>query len=169
MSAKIYIANGTPQNHQFHYRVPERQNPRIVDIPAGRQVSIDGDNEETTAMIIEQLERYGAVPKSSIRLIRSPRTLIYSIDRKAIDSNKIDEARERDEVARQEVAAQKTQDAGLSLLPIASNKGGNPDAIKATSLEVTQVSDMGETKNGVNVEINVRKDAPGKMQTGKRA
>lgn len=164
----LHIANATHQNQQFHYRIPEKVRTLAIDIPAGRQVRIPFDlNEEEVAAVVAQLERFGAVPKSDVRAILRPRALLYSVDRKPIEADKLDEARERDEVARQEIAAEQTQNAGLALLHTAT-KQGNPNSVKATSLEVKQMTDLGEVKEGVNVEINVSKDAPGKMQTSKR-
>lgn len=167
--SQVFVANGTHQHQQFIYRVPESPSVRRLEIPAGRQAKFNEDfTDGQLPHIITQLERFGAVPQSDVKAITAPRTLVYSVNKQPIAANKLDEARELDEAARQEVAAQQTENAGLALLST-SAQHTNPDAIKSTSLEVTQLSDQGDdpVKGGVDVEIGVSRSA-GKMQTGKR-
>ncbi len=170
--AQVHIANGTHQNQHFFYRVVEAQTLRKIEIPAGRQQKFPEDFVEGHQLdsLIKQLERFGAVPASEVSHIEKPRALVYSIDRKPISVGKIDEAREKDEAARQEVSAQQTENAGLTLLATAAQRG-NPEAIKTTSLEVTQLNDQGEDpkRGGVDVEVSVSTNASaGKKQMGKR-
>ena len=143
---------------------------RRLEVPAGRQQKFPEDFSDGQQLdsLIKQLERFGAVPASDLNAIEKPRALVYAIDRKPIPVGKIDEARERDEAARQEVSAKQTENAGLALLATDAARG-NQDAVKSTSLEVTQLNDQSEDaqKGGVDVEVGVSHSA-GKKQTGKR-
>ena len=162
----VFIANGTHQHMNFNYRLAEMGSFGSLEIKAGRQARFPMDlNDTQLAMLITQLERYGAVGVPDVKHITIPRTLIYSVDRK-ISSDKINEAREMDEAARQEVAAQKLEEAGLAQFPTDDQLAG---ATKSTSLEVIQLGDQGQenVKGGVDTQVLVSKSA-GRKETGKR-
>ena len=175
--AELYVANGSHQRLLFQYRVPaEAVRIREILIPPGRQVKFNEDFDETQlASVVEQLERYGAVPVKEIGTIIYPRSLVYSVSRKAISSDAINAAREADEKARQEVAAEQTEKAGLSLLAIAESAG---PPVESTSLEVVELQShdpnlgLGERQDrqrrGVDVEITVSKKLRGKTTTKRR-
>lgn len=162
----VYVANGTHQHIQFNYRLPETKSFRALEIRAGRQTRFTEDfDEHALSVLVEQLERYGAVGVADVKNIVLPRSLIYSVDRK-ISSDKINEARLKDEAARQEVAAQKLEEAGLAQFPADERLAS---ATKSTSLEVIQLGEQNQegVKGGVDAEITVSKRA-GKKETGKR-
>ncbi len=163
---QIFVANGTHQHIAFNYRLPEMTSFRCLEIKAGRQAKFpEMLNDSEVSMLVAQLERYGAVSVPDVKHITIPRTLIYSVDRK-IASEKIDEARRKDEEARQEIAAQKLEEAGMAQFPTDDYMAG---ATKSTSLEVNQLGDQGQenVKGGVDAEITVTKTA-GRKTTGKR-
>ncbi len=162
----VYVANGTHQHIQFNYRLPEMNSFRTLEIRAGRQTRFPEDlSDMSLSVLVAQLERYGAVGVADVKNIVLPRSIIYSVDRK-ISSDKINEAREKDEAARQEVAAQKLEEAGLAQFPTDERLAG---LTKSTSLEVVQLGDQGQesVKGGVDAEITVSKRA-GRKETGKR-
>ncbi|MHB8406234.1 MAG: hypothetical protein ACYDCJ_12505 [Gammaproteobacteria bacterium] len=162
---RVFVANGTHQHMHFNYRLPEKNSFRSLEIRAGRQARFSEDLSDTDlASLISQLERYGAVGVADVKHITIPRTLLYSVDRK-ISSDKIDEARVKDEAARQEVAAQKLEEAGLAQFPTDHLAG----ATKSTSLEVVQLGDQGQEgiKGGVDTQVVVSKTA-GRKAVGKR-
>lgn len=162
---QIYLANGTHQHVQFNYRLPEHNSFRTLEVKAGRQVRFPEDLSETDVNhLVSQIERYGGVGVSDVKHIMIPRSLVYSVDRK-ISSDKIDEARTRDEIARQEVAAQKLEEAGLAQFP---SDGELAAHTNSTSLEVIQLGDQGDgVKGGVDSLVTVAKSA-GRKTTGKK-
>lgn len=80
---KLFVANTTRQNQQFHYRVPEVPKIMIAEIPIGSQVRIykDDASSQDVNSIITQLESYGAVNADSIRGLKSFAGLCYSVDK----------------------------------------------------------------------------------------
>ena len=64
----LYIANATSRNHHFHYRVPEVSRLFDQEIPAGQQWQIPEVHRspEAIAAIVDELVRYGAIPRSSV-------------------------------------------------------------------------------------------------------
>ena len=167
--SQVFVANSTYQHFHFNYSIPEVMGFRTLEIRAGRQRKFPEDfNETQLQAVLTQLERYGAVAVSDIRYITLPRSLVYSVDRE-LSSDKINEARKKDEAARQEISAQKTEEAGLVLPAIAQAQSGNIE-VRATSLEVTQLEDrdsVDAVKGGVDVEVRVDKSA-GKRRASKR-
>jgi|SRR6185503_1423949 len=161
----VFVANGTYQHMDFNYRLPEMPSFRRLEIKAGRQEKFPEDlNDLEVESLIKQLERFGAVQVSDVKSITIPRSLVYSVDRK-ISSDKINEAREKDVDARQEVAAEMLTNAGLAQFPQDEQLAA---VTKSTSLEVVQLDNQGkDAKNGVDAEVVVSKTA-GKRETTTR-
>lgn len=165
---QIFIGNPSTQHRRFCYRIPERPLPRTLHVPALSQVKIEGNfDDDVTKFIVQQLEAFGAVPKSDLNSIRSPRALVYYVGRNPIEEGKLDEAQKLDLDARQDVATKQTENAGLALLNTAEKATGKPNSIASTSMEIKQVDDMGEVKKGVNFEVGVDRTA-GKMRSEKK-
>lgn len=181
----ILVANPSYQTYRPEYRVPELydRDPRSgelfpklfrAEIKPGQQVRLAPGNfsEEQKNAIIEQLERYGAVPKSEVRsmAIIAPgglpirRPLVYSVE-VPIKSDQIDEAREADEVIRQAIADREVEAAGSTVIP----PNMSPElqhALKQTmqesTLHVEQIQDLENERSqrgGVNKTITVSKKA----------
>jgi len=167
--AHVYVANGTHQHQHFLYRVVESKSLRRLEIPAGRQQRFPEDFSEGQQIdeIIRQLERFGAVPASDVPAVHTPRALVYSVG-KPIKSDPIDAARERDEEVRQDVAAQKTEEAGLAQFSTLAQHGAQA-SLKSSTLEVTQMETVGDRpeKDGVDFEAKVDTKA-GKRANSKR-
>lgn len=163
----VYVANGTFQNIHFNYRLPEVGNIRTLEIRAGRQVKFPEDMNETQVLAIEkQLQRYGGHPVSDVKSITVPRALVYSVDR-TIKSEKINEAREKDESARQEVAAQKLEDVGVTQFDTVE-KYGDGSKVQKSAIEIEQLDSHGDLDlKGVNTEIVVSRKA-GKREASRR-
>lgn len=174
----ILVANPSYQKVRFQYRVPEHSKPFRVDIVAGSQVKLaPGDfTEEQKNAVIAQLERFGAVPSSEVKslsIIRVGSTpyrkpMVFSIQT-PVKSDKIDEAREADEVIRQAVADREAEAAGCATIP----PNLSPEvahvmrkAQQESTMHIEQIKDL-ETergqKGGVNKTITVSKKA-GKRQ-----
>jgi len=169
----VFVANYTQQHRHFHYRVPESQALRQVEIRPGAQAQLSEDlNDTSLAAIIEQLERAGAVPSTDPKALTTAFGLIYTVG-KPIPSKHIDAARERDVVVRQEIAGDKVMEAGEALHAVASS--GAPGKVESSTLEVTQMTDRDEgataVKGGVDAQVMVSRSAPqqrGRQSTRRR-
>jgi hypothetical protein len=163
--SQIYVANGTLQNRDFNYRIKGVDTPRMVKIRAGGQAVLP-DNLDGLELqdVIEQLTRAGAVPQSETSNIVLTKALIFDVRKNPIDPDRIQEALEKDEAARQETAAQKMEEAGLAAFNNADAQ--NPGKVLETSVEIVEVTDKGKTKDGVNAEFVVSKSP--KRRAGKK-
>lgn len=164
---KVYISNGTMQHRIFQYRCPRLGQIKQVTIPAGRQAVLDDTSytREHLRALESQLVIAGGVLKSEAGHIARPFSLLYWID-EAISSDAIDQARERDVVARQEVAAEVTEQAGLATF--ATLAAPQPDKVREATLDVVQLDDQGgDNRRGVNFEATVSTSA-GKRRDGRR-
>lgn len=79
---KLYIANGTHQNIDFQYRLPEYKTYRQQNIPIGGQIRISGElNEKQIEIIIQFHIKYGMVKYSEIGDFKNYYVpYVYSID-----------------------------------------------------------------------------------------
>ncbi len=156
---QILVANPTHQHIEFHFRVPEYQKIFSTLVPAGRQMALPVDcNDLQMQAIVTQLERIGAVPASDVASLSSPRGLIYST-RKPIPAEKIDAGRERDEEIRQQIADQKTEEAGIASAFI---QGHTSDGMQSSTLEVQELQPTTReerVKGGVDTRVTVSKRA----------
>jgi hypothetical protein len=171
---QILVANPSYQLVRFEYRVPEHARSFRAAIYPGSQVRLaPGDfSEAQKDSVVEQLERYGAVPDSEVRGIKivvpgtSPvrRTLVFSIQT-PIKSDKIDEAREADETIRQAISDREAEAAGCATIP----PNIQPEVARVlrqtqqeSTLHIEQIQSL-ETergqKGGVNKTITVSKKA----------
>jgi hypothetical protein len=167
----ILLANPSHQHTLFNYRVPEHEKPFVADIRAGHQVVLmpRDMNDMQVKKVVEQMERYGFVPESDVRSILNPRSLVFSL-RKPVSSDKIDEARERNETLRQEIADQEIENAGVSTVPPGLPRDLQ-DAVRhgqqTSTLEVRQIENLESergVKNGVDTTITVSKKAGAKTR-----
>jgi hypothetical protein len=104
------------------------------------------------------------VPQSETSNIVLTKALIFDVRKNPIDPDRIQEALEKDEAARQETAAQKMEEAGLAAFNNADAQ--NPGKVLETSVEIVEVTDKGKTKDGVNAEFVVSKSP--KRRAGKK-
>lgn len=169
----VFVANPSLQHRHFMYRVLEAATLRRLEIRAKCQAQVPGDFEGANlTSLVKQLEGFGAVPANDPRSITRPYALIYKVEAsktRPIASDQINEAMERDAEARQERAAQETENTGKANFVAVS--GSAPGRVQSTALEVEQLTDREEdpelVKGGVNYEIEVSKSAPvsGKVET----
>lgn len=90
---KLYVANCTRQNQEFHYRLdfnsPDAPNVKVgpnakrMAIPPGRQAMVGGEDmfPNQVAMIVRQLEHYGARDVSDISRLDSVAPYVFSKDK----------------------------------------------------------------------------------------
>ena len=156
---QIFIANGTLQHRELHYRVPNVPTPRVRTIPAGSQDVLPDDlSGEALKNVILQLERLGAVPFDDLAAITKPNALLYRIQ-KQIESETIDEARALDTEARTEVAAEQMEASGLKAFSAAQvelrRAGVNPETLTESTITLTEVTDIQTVKDSVSAEFTV--------------
>ncbi|HUW79730.1 MAG TPA: hypothetical protein VMV54_02400 [Acidocella sp.] len=167
---QVFIANGTMHNKVFMYRVVEGQQIRQITIPSKRQVKFPEDfSGPGLEYLIKQLERAGGVPQNDLNSITSAYAMVYSVSKDPIVSDKIDQSVNLDKTVRQAIAGDMTEAAGL--VSFATLAGPNPDALKATGLEVVQLGDQGDdtVRDGVSFEANVSREAGGRRDGKRRA
>jgi hypothetical protein len=170
----ILVANVSYQLVRFQYKVPNHTKPFRANILPGNQVKLaPGDfTESQKNYVVQQLERYGGVPDSEVRglsiiipgVAPTRRSLVFSIQA-PIKSDKIDEAREADEIVRQAVADREVEAAGCTNIP-PNIKPELANMLRKTqqesSLHIEQIQDL-ETergqKGGFNKTITVSKKA----------
>jgi hypothetical protein len=158
---EIYVANATLQHRQLSYRRkedmrPEAQ-PRVLEIPAAGQAKFPGDyDNEGVRFLIKQIERSGGVPYDDLDAITRPHTLVYRVE-KVVESDTISEAVEQDTEARTEIAATQMENAGFAAFNAAQNmlktNGVDPQSLRETSLEITEVTDVTTVEDGVSMEV----------------
>lgn len=162
--ARLLIANGTHQYHDFQYRAPEFDKVFSTTIGPGRQVELPFDmNEHQLRAVITQLERYGARPASDIDHLTTPRGLVFSVNR-AISSEKIDEAREKDAEVRQQIADEQIEAAGVAVPAVGETAEHlNKATLEIRELQPTQREEA--VKGGVDTTIEVSKNAGQRQKT----
>jgi hypothetical protein len=170
--ANVYVANGTYQAMIFQYRIPERDNARALRIPPHGQAKFPEDLEgHNLEYVLAQLHRYGARPHDDIRAIINPKALVYRVDR-AVTSDAIDAAAEKDEHIRQDISAEKFENAGLQAFNEAKKTLPNPKALKKTVMEIEQLktadSQSEPDRQGVDFEVEVSVNEAGKRATKRR-
>ena len=155
--SQVNVANPTLQHAHFSYRLPHIQTLRTLKIPAGGQVKFPEDlTGNDLQSVLDQLARYGAVPQSEVGAIVRPKTLIFDVSATPIKVDKIEEGLGRDEDARQEVAGQKMEEAGLGAFKTTQDNllaAKAPGKLTETSVEIVEVNDRGKVEGGVNVEF----------------
>ena len=87
---KLYIANGTTQDHDFVYRLQGGPGARVQRIPVGQQIALAGDLDPNQIdQIISQHSKYGLVPAEKIDQTRPFAGLCYAVD-KPVAATKIE-------------------------------------------------------------------------------
>ena len=82
---RLYVANATPQNHVFMYRLPEKTGEYQLSIPPGSQVRLPQElSKPDIDSIIEQRARYGFVEARTARSFRQFSALCYSVDKPVV-------------------------------------------------------------------------------------
>ena len=86
----LYIANGTSQKWNFHYRVLERKSFMTQEIPIGEQIVIPNLSPPDVDYLIQQGAKYGMVDVAEMdRVGKAFKGLCYSIG-KPVKSDKIE-------------------------------------------------------------------------------
>lgn len=162
----VFLANPSLAHKHFLYRVVEGVALRSVIIPPKRQERIPGDFEGPgLRYLIEQIETAGGVPENDLKAIERPHSMVYKVSpsaAKPIAADTLDAAVVFEQRAMQELSGDKSEEAGL--VAFATLARPNPDALRSSSLEVTQMADTPggndeAVKGGVDFEARVDKKA----------
>lgn len=79
---QLYIANGTRQINDFHYRIPETKQVRRQTIAVGGQILISGDLTKVEVdAVIDQHRKYGLIPADEIDTSNGPAPLCFQVGR----------------------------------------------------------------------------------------
>jgi hypothetical protein len=113
---KMFIANGTHQNIDFQYRIPEYKNYRQQNIPVGGQIRISGElSPKDVEAIVATHEIYGMVEASKISDFRGWHIpYIYSIG-DPISAGVIAELVEHNRTVHTELGIKYRQEAAVAL------------------------------------------------------
>ena len=154
---QVFVGNPTLQHRELQYRMPGQKSIRTVKIYAGGQSQLLDDlTGPSLDNVIAQLENLGAVPEGDIRAIVLPKQLIYRVAPTPIDVDVIAEGLSLEEDARQEVAGQKLEEAGLGAFKLAQEFSKKERLHPTeTSIEIVETDAKGKVEGGVNTEFVV--------------
>ncbi len=144
----LFIANGTQQIQDFHYRVPDSNKVRQQKIAIGGQIRISGDL--TTAdidAIVDQHKIYGMIPAEEIFSGRDPAPTAYRVG-KAITQEEIFQLTQRNEGVLVERGKETRKNAAIglaSMLGTAAREGGTGVEFQEAEIEITEEPGKGRS------------------------
>lgn len=145
----LFIANGTMQVQEFHYRLPEAKNARRQVIPVGEQIRISGDLRSVDVdAIIKQHVKYGLIPADEILRGTKPAPLAYRVGR-YISSEEIVLLSNRNQGILIDLGRQTRKDAAVAVgnaLGRAAQESGND--FDTADVEITEVPKAGGAGTG---------------------
>ncbi len=164
---KMYVANATPQNHNFIYRLPGKIDYIRQNIPAGGQVQLSGDltTMEIDA-VVEQHAPYGLVSAREVDRTKPFAGLCYALD-KPVQLGKIESLIEHNREVMTERGRQLRTEAALAVNERVENElfeRQMPDTVRSLEMHVEEISrgqrgdDSPEFNEGVRV---TREGEPG--------
>jgi hypothetical protein len=152
--------------------MPGQKSIRTVKIYAGGQSQLLDDlTGSSLENVIAQLVSIGAVPEGDIRAIVLPKQLIYRVAPTPIKVDVIAEGLSLEEDARQEVAGQKLEEAGLGAFKIAADASKKERLHPVeTSIEIVETDANGRVEGGVNTEfvVSTKRERVTKKRTEKK-
>jgi hypothetical protein len=152
----LFIANTTKQNFHHHFRVPEMNRPYFVRIQSGTQVQVERRfSPATEAMIIEQLQKYGArnAKEVSGRLEDFP-GIFWRQDR-PITEGEIVAGHDAVVDAQSRRAAAESSKSALGFDAAHRDKKTRRRGVLTTEVEVVQEVPKGEKPSGNEVTLHV--------------
>jgi hypothetical protein len=136
---KMFVANGTHQNIDFQYRLPEVRNYRQQIINIGGQIRISGDlSAKDIDAIISAHEIYGMVEASEISQKHGTHIpYIYSVD-KPISANSIAELVAHNRVVNNALGVKYRQEAAVAVSQQITNNNENPDVLRSLEMGIKE-------------------------------
>lgn len=166
---RLWVANTTKKNVEFHYRLPEQPRPFVAHVPIGSQVPVhSGDlNSPMIDALIEQLRRYGAVPAEEVDRTREFIGLCYSVDT-PVQAKRIQSAVEHNDDVLTERGQEIRTEAAVAIHEGLSQAANNPRDLAETTVEVREEAKRGETPR-VDQTVHVSRDSgEAKPKRGRR-
>lgn len=152
----LFIANTTKQNFHHHFRVPEMNRPYFVRIPSGSQVQIERKfGPSTEAILIEQLEKYGARNAREVhgRLEDFP-GIFWRQDR-PINEGEIIAGHDAVVDAQERRSAAESSKSALGFDAAHRDKKTRRRGVQVTEVEVVQEVPRGEKPKGNEVALHI--------------
>lgn len=175
---EVFVGNPTYQHRRFQFRVPRVGGPEgLLEIPQGEQRKIPREfSDDGLKDIVDQLQRAGGVEANKPGDLTKPGSLIYTVSPKPIKADQIDEAREKDIDARQDLSGDMVQGLGLGLLEIQErtlkSQGADPRKLQETGLTIRQLTDQRDPvpeENGVDAEFVSSRKERGRGRRGRES
>lgn len=167
--AKLYVANATKQNQEFHFWTPETRRPLIQTILPGQQVQIWQEApRDQLEQIIRQHEIYGIKPASELDRNREYVGLVYQLD-KPIVSDRIEQALMKNDEVLQEQALQRRKESAASLDDVMTRDSADAGVtLQGLSVEVREEERPG-AETQINEKIEVEREGRPMASTKRRA
>jgi hypothetical protein len=155
---QMFIANGTHQNIDFQYRIPEYKNYRQQTIPIGGQIRISGDlSPKDIEAIVATHEIYGMVEASKIADFRGWHIpYIYSIGN-PISAGVIAELVEHNRAVNTDLGIKYRQEAAVALDGLI--KDSSKDKLNQVEVSIEEIDTRNPNKQPeVNERVRVTTD-----------
>jgi hypothetical protein len=149
---KIYVANCTPQVHNFVYRMLGQTGIRQQMIEVGRQVRLSGEmTSEEIDFIVNQHAKYGLIRDTEItRKTRGFNCLVYAVDRPvAVDNMTIVLELNREALVTQ--GQQTRKEAAVAVTNAIENEGPGLKALELSVVEEDRPGVEGTMAEGLRV------------------
>ena len=159
----LYIANGTHQNIDFQYRIPNMKSYRQQTIPIGGQQQLSGNlSKEVVEAIIESHQKYGICRADEIANFRGffiP--YVYSID-KPVSYETIAELVTQNRVVQTQLGVKIRREAALAVNSIIEENitGEKLNNLEMTIEEVSTKNKDPEIHEGVRITRSKERGAP---------
>lgn len=149
----LYVANCTPQPHDFIYRLPEAKGTQRIAIPAGGQMMVLNNDATPAAIrsVIEHHKIFGMVDAADIDLSKKFVGLCYSTT-VPVKMPKIQAAFERNETALTALGTQQRETATAGISNLMKESG----PLSGLEIEVEEVVPRGE--KGFKQTLEVSRD-----------
>src|ERR1700683_3772726 len=156
---KLYLANTSKQHHLFIYRPADRPETKPVEIPAGTQVQIGGDNmsDHDIDRMLRQHAPYGLTAVKDLPRTAGYIGLVYSID-KPVNMDQFMSTFEKNDIEMNANAADRRESAAAAIADGMSKSLGIP--VQRTEVELTEESKSGTPSISEGHEVIAENMAP---------
>ncbi|WP_343743369.1 hypothetical protein [Herbaspirillum huttiense] len=148
--SRLFIANTTKQNHEFHYWMPEQRKTIVKMIRAGSQEEIHpGAGREAHEYIVAQHVQFGLKPVNEIDRTKEFIGLCYQFDR-PISSERMNETFEHnDEVLKQQAQERRKEAAIATESQLEEIASQSHNGLRNFEVEIVE-----EAQKGVDIQVN---------------
>jgi len=156
--ARLYVANATKQNQEFHFWAPDNRRPLIQTILPGQQVQVWNEApRDQLEQIVRQHEIYGIKPASELDRNREYVGMVYQFD-KPIVSDRIEQALTQNDQALQKQALERRKESAAALDEAMTRDSAEAGVqLQGLSVEVREEERPG-AETQVNEKIEVQRE-----------